>query len=147
MNSTDSTHRHDGQAAGAEITEAPAAGSYFATPKGSVKVTLPPPDSPHDPDDPAELIKTLNEQWNLTEDVPIDLLADQEGMEDLFAESLTDSMVQIMGSLPHTARTIFLLHDAFKVSYTEIARIMQVDEETVREIGEMARQHMHQRPK
>ena len=110
-------------------------------------VPMPPPDSPQDPDDSAELIKRLNEQWNLTEDVPIDLLADPEGMEDLFAESLTDSMVQIMGSLPHAARTVFLLHDAFKVSYPEIARIMKIDEATVQQIGEMARQHMHHRPK
>ena len=109
-------------------------------------MTLPRPDSSPDPDDSGELIKRLNEQWNLTEDVPLDLLPDPERMEDLFAESLTDSMVQIMGSLPHTARTIFLLHHAFKVSYPEIARIMRIDEETARQIGEMARQHMHQRP-
>ena len=100
----------------------------------------------HPGDDSAELLRRLNEQWDMTDDVITDLLGDQEGIDDRFAESLTDSMVQIMGSLPHTARTVFLLHDGFKISYPEIARIMQMDMERVRQIGELARQHMHQGP-
>jgi DNA-directed RNA polymerase specialized sigma24 family protein len=146
MTTGEEPRRHKGQALEAEDVDVPAVFSRLAIPKGSVKVTLPSPDSPQEPDDSAELIRRLNEQWNMTEDVITDLLGDQEGIEDLFAESLTDSMVQIMGSLPHTARTVFLLHDGFKISYPEIARIMKMDKETVRHIGELARRHMHQGP-
>lgn len=73
------------------------------------------------------------------------LIDDRTEVGGAFADSVTATMAIMMAAVPPKERTVFVLHDAFGMSYSEISEVLAVHEEQVRDLHQWARRRVRQR--
>ena len=78
--------------------------------------------------------------------LPEPLLTAPDVAEDVeLAESVSMAIMLVLETLSPTERAVFVLHEAFDVSYDEIAAAVNKSPAAVRQIGHRARQHVDAR--
>jgi RNA polymerase sigma-70 factor (TIGR02957 family) len=78
--------------------------------------------------------------------LPEPVLTGQDPSEDAaMAESISMAMLVVLETLSPLERAVFVLREAFGMSYAEIADVLGRKEEAVRQLARRARTHVHER--
>jgi RNA polymerase sigma-70 factor (ECF subfamily) len=78
--------------------------------------------------------------------LPEPLLTAPDASERLeLAESISMAMLVVLETLSPLERAVFILHEAFDLSFAELADILGRSQAAVRQIAHRARQHVHER--